>query len=60
MFNKIKKINVLDRKKINYAELDKELKVELSILSGLDIYTKAHITGVANNTLKICEVMELD
>ena len=60
MFDKIKKINVLDRKKINYAELDKELKVELSILGGLDIFTSAHIIGVANNTQKICVAMDLD
>ncbi len=60
MFNKIKKINVLDRNKINYAELDKELKVELAILGGLDIFTSAHIIGVANNTQKICEAMDLD
>ena len=32
MFSNRKKVNVLERKDVNYAELDKELKVELSIL----------------------------
>ena len=60
MFGRIKKINVLDRKRINYTEIDKELKVELAILGGLDIFTNAHVLGVANNTQKICDTMDLD
>jgi len=60
MFGKVKKINVLDRNKINYSEIDKELKVELAILGGLDIFTNAHVIGVANNTQKICDAMDLD
>ena len=60
MFNKLKKINVLDRKTVNYAELDKELKVELAVLGGLDIFTNAHVVGVANNTQKICDALDLD
>ena len=60
MLKKPKKINILDRKSINYAELDKELKVELSILGGLDIFTNAHVLGVAANTQKICDALDLD
>lgn len=60
MFNNNKKINYLARNSVNFAELDKELKVELSILGGLDIFTNAHVLGVASNTQKICEVMKLD
>ena len=56
----MKKLKILERNKIDFAELDKELKVELNILKGLDIYTQAHVSGVANNTQKICEAMELD
>lgn len=56
----MKKINILDRKKINYSELDRELKVEIAILGGLDIFTNAHVQGVVNNTTKICEAMDLD
>jgi len=40
MFNKLKRTNVLDRKSINYAELDKELKVELSILRRVGYFYK--------------------
>ena len=60
MFGKIKKINILDRNRIDYSEIDKELKVELTILGGLDIFTNAHVLGVANNTQKICDAMDLN
>jgi len=56
----MKKINILDRKKINYSELDAELKVEIAVLGGLDIFTDAHVQGVVNTTTKICEAMDLD
>ncbi len=55
-----RKVNILNRKSINYAELDKELKVELAILGGLDIFTNAHVLGVAANTQKICDALDLD
>ncbi len=60
MLKKPKKINILERKGVNYAELDKELKVELSILGGLDIFTNAHVLGVAKNTQRICDALDLD
>ncbi len=56
----MKKINILDRKKISYSELNEELKVEIAVLGGLDIFTNAHVQGVVNNTTKICEAMGLD
>ena len=56
----MKKLNILDRKKINYSELDKDLKVEIAVLGGLDVFTNAHVQGVVNTTTKICEAMELD
>lgn len=56
----MKKINILDRRKINYSELDEELKVEIAVLGGLDIFTDAHVQGVVNTTTKICEAMDLD
>lgn len=55
----MKKINILDRKKINYSELDDELKVEIAVLGGLDIFTDAHVQGVVNTTTKICEALDL-
>lgn len=56
----MKKINILDRKKINYSELDEDLKVEIAVLGGLDIFTDAHVQGVVNTTTKICEAMDLN
>lgn len=56
----MKKVDIFDRKRIDYSELDKELKVEISILGGLDIFTNAHVLGVVNATTKICEAMNLD
>ena len=56
----MKKINILDRRKINYSELDSDLKVEIAVLGGLDIFTDAHVQGVVNTTTKICEAMDLD
>ncbi|MBR6253676.1 MAG: HD domain-containing protein [Clostridia bacterium] len=60
MFAKAKQLNIFERSKISYAEIDKELKVELAVLGGLDIFTNAHVLGVANNTSKICEAMGFD
>ena len=56
----MKKINILDRRKINYSELDEDLKIEIAVLGGLDIFTDAHVQGVVNATTKICEAMDLD
>ncbi|MBO5141721.1 MAG: HD domain-containing protein [Clostridia bacterium] len=55
----MKKINILDRKKINYSELDNDLKIEIAVLGGLDIFTDAHVQGVVNITTKICTAMDL-
>ena len=60
MLKKPRKVNILEKREINYAELDKELKVELAILGGLDIFTNAHVVGVAQNTQKICDALDLD
>ena len=54
------KINFLTRSNINYAELDKELKVEIAVLGGLDIFTNAHVVGVVKNTTMICDALGLD
>lgn len=55
-----KKYDFFKRKKINYRELDDEIKVEIAILGGLDIFTDAHVQGVVDTTIKICEEMQLD
>ena len=57
MFARANKYNIFERSKVSISEIDKELKVELAVLGGLDIFTNAHVLGVANNTAKICEAM---
>ena len=54
---KKKKYDFFKRKKLNYTELDNEIKVEIAILGGLDIFTDAHVQGVVDTTAKICEEM---
>jgi len=56
---KMKKIDYLGKRTIDYGELDKDLKVQISVLGGLDIFTSLHVTGVVNKTKKICDAMGL-
>ncbi|MBQ9313509.1 MAG: HD domain-containing protein [Clostridia bacterium] len=57
---KFKPYDVLKSKKINYNELSNEIKYEVAILGGLDIFTDAHVRGVTNITTKICEELNMD
>lgn len=57
---KTKKYDFFKKKKLNYRELDDEIKVEIAILGGLDIFTDAHVQGVVDTTIKICEEMQLE
>lgn len=52
--------DILKSKKINYNELSNEIKYEVAILGGLDIFTDAHVRGVTDITTKICEQMNMD
>ena len=54
---KYKPYDVLKAKKINYQELNDDIKCEVAILGGLDIFTDAHVQGVVDITTKICEQM---
>ena len=54
---KTKKYDFFKKKKLNYTELDNEIKIEIAILGGLDIFTDAHVQGVVDTTAKICEEM---
>lgn len=54
---KIRKYDFFKRRKLNYTELDDEIKVEIAILGGLDIFTDAHVQGVVDTTAKICDTM---
>lgn len=55
-----KPYDVLKAKKINYQELNDDIKCEVAILGGLDIFTDAHVQGVVDITTKICEQMKMD
>lgn len=53
------KYDFFNNRKINYVELDDEIKAEIGILGGLDIFTDAHVKGVVNITTKICDEMQM-
>lgn len=55
-----KQYDFLKAKKINYPELSTDVKCEVAILGGLDIFTDAHVRGVVEITTKICERMKMD
>ncbi len=57
---KYKHYDALQNQKINYQELSQDIKYEVSILGGLDIFTDAHVQGVVDTTTKICEHMKMD
>lgn len=53
----MKRYDFFGSKKINYVELDDEIKTEIGVLGNLDIFTDAHVKGVVETTTKICEEM---
>lgn len=55
-----KKIDVLASKRINKRELSEEIRSEIDVLGGLDIFTDAHVQGVVKITTKICEKMNME
>ncbi len=56
---KIKKIDILASKKINIQELSEEIRCEIAVLGGLDIFTDAHVQGVVKLTTRICQNMNM-
>lgn len=56
---KINKIDVLGNKKISKQDLSEEIRCEIDVLGGLDIFTDAHVQGVVKITTRICEEMGL-
>lgn len=56
---KTKKYDFFKRKKISFAELDDAIKIEIAVLGGLDIFTDAHVKGVVETTVQICDAMNL-
>ncbi len=56
---KFKQVDILASTKVTEAELTSDIKVELAVLKGLDIFTDAHVQGVAKTTLTICQKMNM-
>ena len=56
---KFKKIDFLGSNKINVQDLSEEIRCEIDVLGGLDIFTDAHVQGVVKTTTKICEEMNM-
>lgn len=50
-----KQIDILNSTKISEAELSNEIKLEIAVLKGLDIFTNAHVQGVVKITTKMCQ-----
>lgn len=54
-----REIDVLGSARINETTLLSEVNIEISLLKGLDIFTNAHVQGVAKITLAICKKMNM-
>lgn len=55
----MKKYDFFGSKKINYVDLDDEIKIEIGVLGNLDIFTDAHVKGVVETTTNICDEMNM-
>ena len=56
---KRREIDVLGSARINETTLLSEVNIEISLLKGLDIFTNAHVLGVAKITLAMCKKMNM-
>ncbi len=54
-----RKYDFYGNKKIDYIELSDEIKAEVGVLGGLDIFTDAHVKGVTDITYRICTEMNM-
>lgn len=59
MRRKRREIDVLGSARINETTLLSEVNIEISLLKGLDIFTNAHVQGVAKTTLAMCKKMNM-
>lgn len=57
MKKRFKPLDILGSTRINEAELSNEISLEISVLKGLDIFTDAHVQGVAKMTTAMCQKM---
>lgn len=60
MFNKITEIDFYSSEVLKSYNLDDKIKYQLSMLDGLDAYTRRHSENVANLTCRLCYEMGLD
>lgn len=55
-----KQYDFLKTKRIDYPELSADVRSQVTILGGLDIFTDAHVQGVVTTTTRICEQMKME
>lgn len=60
MFDKITEIDFYSSEVLKSYNLDDKIKYQLSMLDGLDSYTRRHSENVANLTCRLCYEMGLD
>lgn len=60
MFDQITKIDFYSSEVLKSYNLDEKIKYQLSMLDGLDAYTRRHSENVANLTCRICTEIGMD
>lgn len=50
--------HVFQNDTVSESELSNEIKLEISALNGLDIFTNRHVLGVVNKTSRMCKKMK--
>lgn len=60
MFDKITQIDFYSSEVLKSYNLDAKIKYQLSMLDGLDAYTRVHSENVANLTCRLCYEMGMD
>lgn len=56
---KFVKTDILNSNTISTSELNNEIKLEISVLSSLDIFTNAHVQGVVKTTTAMCQRLNM-
>lgn len=53
-----KRYSVWENQTVSESELSNEIKLEISALKGLDVFTSRHVMGVVKKTSKMCQKMK--
>lgn len=56
---KYRQTDILNSTTINESELTSEINLEIAVLSGLDIFTNAHVQGVVKTTTAMCRKLRM-